>query len=97
MKITKGRLKEIIQEELSRSSVKEVFGTHKYGSHEFEPEEELVTVTEEELVEARHAAYYLVKGSLESGADSVSLEETVRKVYGYNVPSYILELFSDEE
>jgi hypothetical protein len=85
MNITKGRLKQIIQEELSRVKEVEV------------PEEELITVTEEELIEARHAAYYLIKSSLESGADSASLEETVRRVYGYNVPSYILELFSDEE
>jgi len=77
----------------TKSSVEEAFGMHR-----FEPEESpTITVTEEELIEARHAAYYLIKGSLESGADSVSLEETVRRVYGYNVPSYILELFSDEE
>ena len=98
MNITKDRLKQIIQEELSRVSkepeepVEEAFGMHR-----FKPEEEMVVVTEEELIEARHTAYYLIKRSLESGADAVSLEGTVRKVYGYNVPSYILELFSDEE
>jgi len=101
MQIKQSRIKQIIQEELARSSTEpatanEAFGMHKYGSHKFEPEEKLVTVTEEELIEARHAAYYLIKNSLESGADSVSLEETVRRVYGYNVPSYILELFSDD-
>jgi hypothetical protein len=87
MNITKDRLKQIIQEELARPQTEEAY----------EPEEALVVVTADELEEARHAAYDLIKRSLDSGADAVSLEGTVRDVYGYNVPSYILELFSDEE
>ncbi len=92
MNITKDRLKRIIQEELSRH----IEGDVDVVEAEV-PEEELVVVTADELEEARHAAYNLIKRSLESGADAVSLEGTVRDVYGYNVPSYILELFSDEE
>ena len=98
MKITKHRVKEIIEEELARSAIgSEEEPIEEFGAPQEAPEEELVTVTADELTEARHAAYYLVKQSLDSGADSASLEGTVRDVYGYNVPSYILELFSDGE
>ena len=85
MNITKGRLRQIIQEELSRRIEAEV------------PEEELVVVTADELEEARQAAYNLIKRSLESGADAVSLLGTVQTVYDGSVPSHILELFSNEE
>lgn len=95
MNITKDRLTEIIQEELARASKEPV--EESFGMHRFKPEEEMIIITADELEEARHAAYDLIKRSLESGADAVSLEGTVRDVYGYNVPSYILELFSDDE
>jgi hypothetical protein len=97
MNITKGRLKQIIQEELSRVKEGPVIQGH-------EPEEPpIITVTEEELIEARHVAYHLIKDSLESGADAGSLLATVVKVYGGtgptattdSVPSHILELFPD--
>ena len=90
MNITKGRLKQIIQEELSRVKEVEV------------PEEKLIIVTEEELIDARLADVNLIQSSLDSGADPVSLLATVVKVYGgthdtaiKSVPSHILALFPD--
>ena len=90
MNITKGRLRQIIQEELSRRIEGDVDVVEV-------PEEELVVVTADELEKARHAAYNLIKRSLESGADAASLLGTVQTVYDGSVPSRILELFSDEE
>ena len=97
---TKSRIKEIINEELHRNASKSV--KEAVGIQGHEPEDiPAIDVNDpafvDRLVQARHAAYYLIKETLESGADSVSLEGTVRDVYGYNVPSYILELFSDDE
>ena len=85
MNITKGRLKQIIQEELSRPQVDGVFGMHR-----FEPEEELVTVTAVDIV---GAVSELIKRSLDSGADAGSLMGEVKKVFGENIPNHINKLF----
>lgn len=83
MNITKGRLKQIIQEELSRAN-------EGYGIQGHEPEEELVTVTAIDLVDA---VSELIKRSLDSGADAGSLMGEVKKVFGENIPNPINDLF----
>ena len=89
MNITKGRLKQIIQEELSRPQVDGAFGMHRF-EHRFEPEEELVTVT---AVDILGAVSELIKRSLDSGADAGSLMGEVKKVFGENIPKHINKLF----
>lgn len=92
MNITKGRLKQIIQEELSRPQIDEGHDSIEgvFGIQGHEPEEELVTVTADDLRQTDFVE--LITRSLRSGADAGSLMGEVELVFGE-----ILALFPDEE